>query len=221
MYDFSFRVEEKCTQRISILLDSSMASDKARLTRAMMLRAARDLIVEKGIDRLSMDQLALRCEKSKGAVMYHFKTRRALLLALIEEYAEHMTERLHLNEERALAALSEKERADAIVSGRALVGAYVLWFREFDADSSGWAQVGVSLLALASHDPELLEPVRAWYHSLIERAERLPPRVRSRVIFCLMAMEGLFFTRKFSLDGMTREQKEAVFTEMRLLLDRD
>ena len=48
-----------------------MSSDKAKMTRAAMLRSARELIVERGIDRLSMDQLALRCEKSKGAVMYH------------------------------------------------------------------------------------------------------------------------------------------------------
>ena len=172
-----------------------------------MLRSARELIVERGIDRLSMDQLALRCEKSKGAVMYHFKTRRALLQALIEEYAEHMTERLRRNEAWAVANLSDPERDDEEA-------------REFDADSSEWAQVGVSLLALASHDPELLEPVRAWYRRLIARAEALPFRIRSKVIFCLMAMEGLFFTRKFSLDGMTADQKEAVFSEMRALLDR-
>ena len=198
-----------------------MSSDKAKMTRAAMLRAARELIVERGIDRLSMDQLALRCEKSKGAVMYHFKTRRALLLALIEEYAEHMNERLCRNEAWALSNLSEAEREDEEARGRALVAAYVRWFREFDADSSEWMQVGVSLLALASHDPELLEPVRAWYRRLIARAEALPFRVRSKVIFCLMAMEGLFFTRKFSLDGMTADQKEAVFSEMRALLERD
>lgn len=197
-----------------------MSSDKAKMTRAAMLRAARELIVERGIDRLSMDQLALRCEKSKGAVMYHFKTRRALLQALIEEYAEHMNGRLCRNEAWAIANLSEAERNDEEARGRALIAAYVRWFREFDADSSEWAQVGVSLLALASHDPELLEPVRAWYRRLIARAEALPFRVRSKVIFCLMAMEGLFFTRKFSLDGMTADQKEAVFAEMRALLER-
>jgi AcrR family transcriptional regulator len=198
-----------------------MSSDKAKMTRAAMLRSARELIVERGIDRLSMDQLALRCEKSKGAVMYHFKTRRALLQALIEEYAEHMTERLRRNEAWAVSNLNEAERNDEEARGRALIAAYVRWFREFDADSSEWAQVGVSLLALASHDPELLEPVRAWYRRLIARAEALPFRVRSKVIFCLMAMEGLFFTRKFSLDGMTADQKEAVFAEMRALLERD
>ena len=119
-----------------------------------------------------------------------------------------------------MANLSDTERDDEEARARALIAAYVRWFREFDADSSEWAQVGVSLLALASHDPELLEPVRAWYRRLIARAEALPFRIRSKVIFCLMAMEGLFFTRKFSLDGMTADQKEAVFSEMRALLDR-
>lgn len=198
-----------------------MASDRAKKTRAFILQNARDFIVERGIDNLSMDQLAARCERSKGAVMYHFNTRRALLLALIEEYAEHMTERLRLNEERVFASLTPEEREDAEASGRALIEAYVRWFRDFDSDSNGWAQVGVSLLALASHDPELLEPVRAWYHRLIERTEAYPYRVRSKVIFCLMAMEGLFFTRKFSLDGMTADQKEAIFAEMYALLGRE
>lgn len=43
-----------------------MSSDKAKMTRAAMLRSARELIVERGIDRLSMDQLALRCEKARA-----------------------------------------------------------------------------------------------------------------------------------------------------------
>ena len=114
-----------------------MSSDKAKMTRAAMLRSARELIVERGIDRLSMDQLALRCEKSKGAVMYHFKTRRALLQALIEEYAEHMTERLRRNEAWAVANLSDPERDDEEARARALIAAYVRWLGAGGGESSG------------------------------------------------------------------------------------
>lgn len=43
-----------------------MSSDKAKMTRAAMLRSARELIVERGIDRLSMDQLACGAKKARA-----------------------------------------------------------------------------------------------------------------------------------------------------------
>ena len=93
-----------------------MSSLKAQKTRSALLAAARDVILELGIDRLSMDCVAQTAGMSKGAVMYHFKTRRALLSSLVVEYAEHLESRL-----KAIEALLEGTLDEPFVSG------YVDW----------------------------------------------------------------------------------------------
>ena len=62
-----------------------MASEKAQKTRQSILAASRAVILEEGIAALTMDRVAQQAGLSKGACMYHFKNKRALQAALIEE----------------------------------------------------------------------------------------------------------------------------------------
>ena len=138
--------------------------------------------------------------------MYHFKTKRALLAALIEAYAEHLDERL--------------KHAESFFEGtpdETLVPGYILWFREFDKNNMGWADIGLSLLVQKVRDPELLQPVRDWYARLHERVAQMPPERRIRTLLVLMTMEGFFFTRKFGLDLMTQDEKNEVYGELQSL----
>lgn len=172
---------------------------KARRTKSELLNAAREILVTDGIGRLSMDRVAERAGVSKGAIMYHFPTKRALQAALIENYAEHLDR--------------EFRRCESLFEGspdEVLIPAYVEWFRGFNADSKGWAGVGVQLLSQQSHDPELLEPIRAWYARLFARIERLPKRSRTRMLLVILSLEGLFYTHKFNFDALTEAHKDEV-----------
>ena len=55
-----------------------MSSEKAIRTRASIIAAARSIILKEGIGALTMDRAAQEAGMSKGACMYHFKTKRAL-----------------------------------------------------------------------------------------------------------------------------------------------
>ena len=98
-----------------------MSSAKAIKTRSELLEAARAVIVELGIERLSMDRVAERAGMSKGAVMYHFKTKRALLAALVEDYAEHLEAKLREGE-----ALFSGTPEETFFPG------YIEWFRGYE-----------------------------------------------------------------------------------------
>ena len=67
-----------------------MSSEKALRTRAAIIAAARGIILKEGIGALTMDRAAQAAGMSKGACMYHFKNKRALHAALIEDYAAHL-----------------------------------------------------------------------------------------------------------------------------------
>lgn len=181
-----------------------MSSLKAQKTRSALLAAARDVILELGIDRLSMDRVAQTAGMSKGAVMYHFKTRRALLAPLVEEYAEHLESRLKASE-----ALFEGTPDETFFSG------YVEWYRSFDRDNAHWAHIGTTLLNQNFQDPELLEPVRRWYEKTFSRLRALPKEKQPMALLCIMALEGLFYTHKFGLDPLRDEEKNEIYASIR------
>ena len=140
-----------------------MSSEKALRTRAAIIAAARGIILKEGIGALTMDRAAQAAGMSKGACMYHFKNKRALHAALIEDYAAHLD--------------GQMKRHEALFEGRpdeTLVPGFVEWFKTFEADSRDWADVGVALLSNFVHDDELMKPVHDWYQKLWFRIQALP-----------------------------------------------
>ncbi|MGN0853601.1 MAG: TetR family transcriptional regulator [Kiritimatiellia bacterium] len=79
------------------------AKKEAERTRARILASALALFVKQGYDRTTFTQIAARLKMTKGAVYWHFETKGALLLALVDE----MQARLH-------------RRLDALESGKGL-----------------------------------------------------------------------------------------------------
>ena len=166
-----------------------MPTPKALRTRQTLLTVARTIILNEGIGALTMDKVAEAAGVSKGACMYHFKSKRALQAALLEDYAEHLN--------------TELERHEAMFEGtpdETLVPGYIEWFKSFDTADNGWARVGVALLSNFSHDAELMQPVRDWYEKLYARINALPDDRRAETLVAIMALEGFFYTHKFGVD---------------------
>ena len=61
------------------------AKAEAERTRARILASALSLFVKKGYERTSFTDVAARLKMTKGAVYWHFKSKEALLLALVDE----------------------------------------------------------------------------------------------------------------------------------------
>lgn len=173
-----------------------MASEKALRTRSALIDAANKIIREEGIESLTMDNVAAAAGVSKGACMYHFKTKRELTAALLENYARHLDEMLKKHE-----ALFEGTPEDTLVPG------YIEWFRTFDRDNHGWASVGTALLSQYSADEELMKPVRSWYENLYKRIEALPDEKRIPTVIAIMMLEGFFYSNKFGLDFRSPKTK--------------
>jgi AcrR family transcriptional regulator len=180
-----------------------MATPKAQRTRELILDAARELVRREGIAYLSLDKVAAASSLSKGAVTYHFKTRRDLDEALIADYAAFLDSSL----KRFIARQIELGATDETV---ALIPAYAEWFRDFVANGHDRAILGVELLSQQAHDPEIVQPVRNWYASLVGRVNALPMRDRAKMLVAIMAFEGLFFTRKFGLDTIGEDQRREI-----------
>ncbi len=179
---------------------STLKTEKARQTRAHFIHVARSLIVEEGIEALSMDRLASRAGYSKGACMYHFKSKSMLKDALMADYAEHLSSQLAAHRAQYIET---PENAPYV-----LLHAYIDWYEGFEQTHDGWARLGVALLSLSGHEPERLEPIRAWYEALYDEVEAFPASIRHTVLVAILALEGLFFSAKFhmALKGAIRDE---------------
>lgn len=179
------------------------SNERAVQTRKKMLHCALQIIRDEGIDRLSMDRLAEKSGMSKGAVMYHFPSKKQLLSELIELYAQHMQWMLERAENRLQGSPQET-----------LVPAYVDWYRAFERANSEWSTVGLSLLSQQVRTPEVLAPMRVWYDRLFARLAHLPEQLRTKALMQVLALEGLFYLHKFALDRLSAEQLESLFAEI-------
>ena len=68
--------------------------EEAEKTRARILASALSLFVKKGYERTTFTDIAARLRMTKGAVYWHFETKEALLVALVEEMLEKFRHRL-------------------------------------------------------------------------------------------------------------------------------
>lgn len=179
-------------------------SPKAQRTRRSILDASKKIIIDEGLNVLSMDRVSAVAKLSKGAVMYHFHSKRALIRALFQDYADYLDEELSKHE-----ALFEG------TSDETLVPAYVEWFKDFVKDDKGWATVGILLLPAYSFDDEIMAPVRDWYRKIYNRIEAMPVERRARTVMAIMMLEGFFNNHKFGVELLSPSVKEEIWSYVR------
>lgn len=95
---------------------------KAQLTRKRILDAALTVFARKGYHDTRMDDIVDKAQSSKGAVYFHFPGKEQLFLALIDEFAR-------LLEERLIESISAEPRGirrveAALAAGLSVFGEY-------------------------------------------------------------------------------------------------
>ncbi|HCF2686179.1 TPA: TetR/AcrR family transcriptional regulator [Pseudomonas aeruginosa] len=184
------------TSKTSALADSvpaaaSPASKKAKQTRERILQAACDVVMGEGAGRLTLDAVVARAGVSKGAFLYHFKTKRDLLLTLIDDQVsafDCMQDEYH----RAFA-----DDPDPWLSGQVA-----------SMPDGETQKLSGALLAAVAEDPTLLEPIRGWYRRQYQQV-RKSPRTAEVAALVLLALDGLFFAEMMAfptLDSAERHQ---------------
>jgi AcrR family transcriptional regulator len=94
----------------------SSKAQQSEATRRKLLRVGRDLFARRGYSGVSTEQIVRRAGVTRGALYHHFRDKRDLFAAVVEELEGEVMERV------AAAALAE---TDAWEQQRAAIGAYL------------------------------------------------------------------------------------------------
>jgi AcrR family transcriptional regulator len=176
---------------------SNIQSAKTRI-----LGAAANVVQRSGAAHLTIDAVAAQAKLSKGGVLYHFPSKRAMLEGMVQ----HVLARLAEHSARHRAALEDGNN----VTIRSLILA------EQDQDETERA-MSLAILAAAAEDPDLLDPAREalanWFGKVRQEASNNPHSDQIGVLL-LLATEGLRFLGMLNLLPMGQAEREQLHQRM-------
>ncbi|OKP77085.1 transcriptional regulator [Paenibacillus helianthi] len=179
----------------------SQAQEKEKIPkRKLILLAAAAVMKELGGEQLTLDLVAKKAGVSKGGLLYHFPSKEALVLGVVEE----MTKTFE-------ADIARRMERDKEVKGR--------WSRaylESTLDDIGVGNdMGPVLASALFFNPESLNSIRSayvqWQHNI--ENDGLDP-VKSTI--ARLAADGLWFAEMFGLAPPDKELKEQILNELLL-----
>jgi AcrR family transcriptional regulator len=165
-----------------------------QVTRERLLVAAAQLVASEGPSALTLDRAAEAAGMSKGAVLYHFKSKDALIAALVT------------------SALNKFDAAtDAVVlRDTAGAGNYARAYAKVSFNPhTNTTEASAGLLAAVTNNIDLLGPAIERHAAVQKRleADGIPPTLATLV---RLAADGLYFTRAFGLAPPTDAQAAKV-----------
>ncbi len=173
-------------------------------SRDLIVDAAQAVVFEVGA-HMTLDAVAAKAGVSKGGLLYHFPTKKALLRAMLDRRVQR------LKEARQLKRVQLPEGPAREIT------AYVLSLLDRDRKTE---RISAGLLASAAYDLKLLEPLRKDYRTLV--TELAPSGLRfEQAAVIVLAAHGLRFLEILSLSPLKGKQRERVIEEMLRLADKE
>jgi AcrR family transcriptional regulator len=130
-------------------------------TRERLLRAAEQLFSKRGYEASSMAEVAERAGAGIGTLYHHFPDKRALLLAMIDEWTERELARGRVEIDGIRASVSDLRPA---------IRAYLASRHRALSEDGG---LTLLLRALGEHDPDVRSRLERLDHFLAERVRDL------------------------------------------------
>jgi AcrR family transcriptional regulator len=173
-------------------------------TRERLLAAAAAVVRREGPQRLTLDSVAAEAGTSKGGLLYHFPTKRALVDALVARWLDRFEEDVTREAQR---------------DGRpgAWARAYLRASDLRGEPREEW-ETDFALLAVVVEEPERLAVVRERYAALQARLEDdgLDPAVATAV---RLAADGLWFADLLGLAPPREELRAALMARLAALAE--
>lgn len=169
-----------------------------------LLDAAADVVRERGAANLTLDAVSAKAGVSKGGLLYHFPTKEALLLGMLD---------------RLRAAVMESHRAAESTlpeSATRALRAHILSADFFQSERL--RGLGAALAAAGSHDPKLLAVAREARETMIERL-RTPALPEAFTTVVALALDGLWLLEVLGMSTPSPEDREVVMKELLRLVD--
>lgn len=170
----------------------------------MILQAAEEIVAKRGPAHLTLETAATEAKVSKGGLFYHFRSKEALLEAMIRRSMEQL-ESEHLKIAESLTGeRNGKMKANIIGTLRHV---------------EGQRPVLTAVIAAIANDPKLVEPMR---ESIRKEFQELSKELSLRtedIAILFLASQGLLLMELLNLSFLTPSQIRKIAQRMLELVE--
>ncbi|MEQ8332726.1 TetR/AcrR family transcriptional regulator [Nisaea sp.] len=176
------------------------------IDRETLLDAAQTVAARDGAGRLTIESVASEAGISKASVLYDYKTKQALIKALIERRIATESDRIG-EIEQALGPVPN-------VAIRARLSSELQGLSDEDR------KVALGLCAVVSQDADLRRPVREMFAQRIAHIMDTSDKPRGPLL-AFLAVEGLKSLEWLGLHEWPSEERKRLISEIRWLVDQE
>jgi AcrR family transcriptional regulator len=161
------------------------------VTRKRLVETAAAVLLERGYEGLSTNEVANRADMARGTMLHHFRSRAALVAAAVE----------HLLEQRTEAVFAQLSTIDPAMSLREIL--HAVWPAFQDSTFAMWAQLWVAARTdrelaeqLLAVDRRFTESTRVGFAGIAQKFGPVEPAAANLVRdFLIALLVGLGFER--------------------------
>lgn len=177
-------------------MDNSSRSER---TRNAVLEAAITIIVRDGPNRLTLDAIARESGISKGGLMHQFRSKEAVLKALLERQTEHFGKFSEEYREKLGADSAEPELVTQIATLREAM--------------STKHSIAAAIMGVMVQDPAMMVPQREKSAQQVEviKQQAADPDL---ALLRWLAARGMVFTALMDQCPLTDEDRERLFARL-------
>jgi AcrR family transcriptional regulator len=172
---------------------------KKEIDRDRILDAAESVILDSGGRTFTLDAVAERAGISKGGLVYSFATKDGLVRAALEREVSRFQDAVR------------QRLGDKPIDPLEMVLAHIE--EALDEDDATTRKVAFLVTTLV-HAPEMLEPVRQYYHALLDPLRSECGEVHE-VRHALLAVEGIFLLRGLGFVDVSADEQKSVLLHAR------
>lgn len=174
-----------------------------------LLDSAEEVILRAGLGSLTLDAVAAHAKVSKGGLLYHFPSKDALILGLVERTCDNW----------------RRDYSEAIAAeppGRGRVARAILNMCMGTTEScyETCRRSSIVLVAAIATNPALAEPLRRAHSELLARI-REDSEDTGAGEAVVLAANGMWFEQVFGLRDLPAERLEAIRGALATLIDSD
>ena len=175
-----------------------------RDSRELILQAAEDIVARRGPAHLTLETAANEAKVSKGGLFYHFRSKEALLEAMILRSMELLASEQMKVEESLTRERNGKMKANIIGTLRHL---------------EGQRPVLTAVVAAIANDPKLVEPMRDSIRKEFQGLSKELTLETEDIAILFLASQGLLLMELLNLSFLTPSQIRKVTQRMLRMVD--
>jgi AcrR family transcriptional regulator len=183
---------------------ASIATRHKRDSRQQILQAAEDIVARRGPAHLTLETAANEAKVSKGGLFYHFRSKEALLEAMILRSMELLASEQMKVEQSLTGERNGKMKANIIGTLRHL---------------EGQRPVLTAVVAAIANDPKLVEPMRHLIRKEFQALSNELTLEPEDIAILFLAAQGLLLMELLNLSFLTPGQIRKVTQRMLRMVD--